>query len=154
MTTTRSPYALILLFILISVGGGLLIGSVSMPDGWFADLQKPTFQPPNWLFGPVWTVLYVLIGLAGARIFMKDAEGPAFKVWIGQMVLNFLWSPSFFSLHSLGIALGVILLLLAAILAFIRLAWRIDRLSGMLFVPYALWVSFATLLNASLIVLN
>lgn len=154
MTTTRSPYAPILLFILISVGGGLLIGSVSMPDGWFADLQKPTFQPPNWLFGPVWTVLYVLIGLAGARIFMKDAEGPAFKVWIGQMVLNFLWSPSFFSLHSLGIALGVILLLLAAILAFIRLAWRIDRLSGMLFVPYALWVSFATLLNASLIVLN
>lgn len=154
VSTTRSSYSLILLFLLISVGGGLVIGSVSMPDGWFADLQKPSFQPPNWLFGPVWTVLYVFIGIAGARIFMKNAQGPAFRIWIGQMILNFLWSPSFFSLHSLGIALAVILVLLATILAFIRLAWPIDRLSAMLFVPYALWVSFATLLNASLIALN
>lgn len=154
MAITRSPFVTILTFLIVSVGGGLLIGLVSMPDGWFAALQKPAFQPPNWLFGPVWTVLYIFIGIAGARIFMKAPQSTAFKVWITQMILNFLWSPSFFSLHSLSIALAVILALLVAIFTFIRLAWPLDRPAALLFVPYAAWVSFATLLNASLIALN
>ncbi len=154
MAMTRSPFATILIFLIVSVGGGLLIGLVSIPDGWFAALQKPSFQPPNWLFGPVWTVLYVLIGIAGARVFMKAPQSTAFKVWLAQMVLNFMWSPSFFSLHSLGLALGVILLLLIAIFTFIKLAWPIDRPSALLFLPYAAWVAFATALNASLIALN
>jgi tryptophan-rich sensory protein len=154
MTATRSPIAITIVFLLIAVGGGLLIGSVSMPDGWYASLQKPAFQPPNWLFGPVWTVLYVLIGIAGARIFAAAPNSIAFKLWIGQMVLNFLWSPTFFSLHSLGLALAIILVLLATILAFIRFALPIDRPAAWMFVPYALWVGFASLLNGSILILN
>ena len=154
MAMTRSPFATILIFLIVSVGGGLLIGLVSIPDGWFAALQKPSFQPPNWLFGPVWTVLYVLIGIAGARVFMKAPQSTAFKVWLAQMVLNFMWSLSFFSLHSLVLALGVTVLLLIAIFTFIKLAWPIDRPSALLFLPYAAWVAFATALNASLIALN
>ena len=154
MAMTRSPFATILIFLIVSVGGGLLIGLVSIPDGWFAALQKPSFQPPNWLFGPVWTVLYVLIGIAGARVFMKAPQSTAFKVWLAQMVLNFMWSPSFFSLHSLGLALGVILLLLIAIFTFIKLAWPIDRPSALLLQPCAAWMALAPALNASLIALN
>lgn len=154
MAMTRSPFATILVFLVVSVGGGLLVGSVSMPDSWFMALQKPAFQPPNWLFGPVWTVLYILIGIAGARIFMAAPNSKAFKVWIAQMILNFMWSPSFFALHSLGLALAIVVVLLVAILWFIRLAWPIDQPAAWMFAPYALWVSFATLLNASLLAIN
>lgn len=154
MATTRNPIVTYVIFVLIAVGGGLLIGTVSMPDGWFAALQKPSFQPPNWLFAPVWTALYILIGIAGARVFLKAPQSITFRLWIAQMVLNFLWSPSFFSLHALGLALGIILVMLAVILGFIFQAWKLDRPAALLFVPYALWVSFATLLNASLIAFN
>ena len=152
--TAQNPLLVYAIFITLSVGGGLLIGTVSMPDGWFATLAKPSFQPPNWLFGPVWTILYVLIGIAGARIFRAAPGSLAMKAWFIQMVLNFLWSPTFFSLHALVPALVIVSLLLITILVFIRNALPIDRIAGLLFVPYALWVSFATLLNASLIALN
>ena len=152
--TAQNPFLVYALFILASVGGGLLIGTVSMPDGWFATLVKPSFQPPNWLFGPVWTILYVLIGIAGARIFRAAPQSLAMKLWFVQMVLNFLWSPTFFSLHALVPALVVVGALLITILAFIRSAWPVDRPAALMFLPYALWVSFATLLNASLIALN
>ena len=154
MSATRNPIVVTLLFLVLAVGGGLLIGTVSMPDGWFAALQKPSFQPPNWVFGPVWTILYILIGIAGARIFTAAASSTAMKLWIAQMVLNFLWSPTFFALHALVPALVIVALLLVTILAFIRAAWPIDRPAATMFIPYAAWVSFATLLNASLIVLN
>lgn len=152
--TAQNPFLVYASFILASVGGGLLIGTVSMPDGWFATLVKPSFQPPNWLFGPVWTILYVLIGIAGARIFRAAPQSLAMKLWFVQMVLNFFWSPTFFSLHALVPALVVVGALLITILAFIRSAWLVDRPAALLFLPYALWVSFATLLNASLIALN
>lgn len=152
-TPSRSALVLIL-FLAISVGGGLLIGSVSRPDGWFAALIKPSFQPPNWLFAPVWTVLYVLIGLAGARIYRAAPRSAAMRLWFAQMLFNFLWSPVFFVAHELAMALIIILALLASILVFIVKARPVDRTAALLFLPYALWVSFASLLNASLIALN
>lgn len=154
MTATRSPWATALLFILLTLGGGLLIGSVSMPDAWFASLVKPSFQPPNWLFGPVWSVLYILIGIAGARLFMKASSSPAMKLWWMQLVLNFLWSPAFFALHMPGTALAVVALLWITLVALIRAAFPVDRPAALLLVPYLLWVSFATLLNGAIVMLN
>lgn len=151
---SRNPLVPTLLFLLLTVGGGLVIGSVTMPDGWFAALNKPAFQPPNWVFGPVWTLLYILIGIAGARIFTVARSSMAMKLWIAQMVLNFLWSPTFFAAHALVPAFVVIVLMLATIVAFIRAAWPIDRPAALMFLPYLAWVSFATVLNGTIAWIN
>ena len=141
-------------FLLLVVGGGLLIGSVTAPEEWYAGLEKPAFNPPGWMFGPVWTVLYVLIAVAGWRIWQRDRGGLAMKLWWAQLALNFLWSPVFFSAHWIGVALVVVLLLLATIIAFIGVARRRDRVAAWLFVPYAAWVAYASALNASILALN
>jgi len=141
-------------FVLLVVGGGLSIGAFTAPGPWYEALVKPSFNPPNWLFGPVWTVLYMLIAVAGWRIWQRERSGAAVKLWWVQLVLNFLWSPVFFSMHYVGLALAIVLALLAAILAFITAAWNLDRISAWIFVPYAAWVAFASLLNASIWFLN
>ena len=139
-------------FLLAVLGIGLLIGTVTRPDGWYAALAKPSFNPPNWVFAPVWTLLYVMIAIAGARTWESGSGG--FGLWLGQMALNFAWTPVFFGLHRPGLALAIIVALLIAILAFIATRWRADRVSALLFVPYAAWVAFASVLNAAIVALN
>ena len=136
-------------FLALVVGGGLTIGAVTAPGQWYAQLSKPSFSPPGYVFGPVWTVLYVLIAIAGWRTWERQAATPM-KVWWAQLALKFTWSPAFFAAHRIGIALFIVLLLLGNIGAFIALSWRQDRLTAWLFVPYAAWVAFASVLNASI----
>ena len=143
-----------LAFIVLVTGIGALIGIMNIPGEWYQSLAKPSFNPPNWIFGPVWTTLYVLIGIAGARTWLVEGLSLRMKIWLAQMALNFLWSPAFFGLHSTGLGLVVILPMLAAIIAFIATSWRTDRVSALLFLPYLAWVGFATLLNLSLFILN
>ncbi len=147
------PYSLIA-FLLLVVGGGLVIGYLTAPGPWYAQLVKPSFNPPNWVFGPVWTALYVLIAVAGWRVWRWRPRSVAMTLWGAQLALNFLWSPIFFAAHSIDGALVVILLLLLTILGFIWQAWRLDRVSSALFAPYLLWVAFASLLNGSIAALN
>ncbi len=149
----KNPVILILFLILV-VGVGLLIGVTTLPGAWYAALAKPSFNPPNWIFAPVWTVLYIMIAIAGWRTWTRHRHGGSMQVWIVQLALNFLWSPTFFAAHWTGAALIVILLLLVSIIAFIAMSWRRDALAAWLFVPYALWVAFASLLNASIWHLN
>jgi len=156
-STKRSAHAwwLLALFVLVVVGVGGAIGYANVPGAWYADLQKPSFNPPNWLFAPVWFTLYVLIAIAGWRTFLADRTGPAMIAWFGQMLLNWLWSPTWFGLHLLWPAFLVIAALWVFIVAFIGLSWRRgDRVSALLFAPYLLWVSFAALLNLSIALLN
>ena len=141
-------------FVVLVLGGGTLIGYLNLPGDWYAGLHKPFFNPPDWVFGPVWSVLYVLVAIAGWRIFCRAPYGTTMRVWWVQLVLNFLWSPTFFGLQLPGLGLVVIIALLVAIIGFIVLARRIDRLAAWLFAPYALWVAFATLLNFSIWWLN
>jgi translocator protein len=144
----------LIFFLVLTVGGGLLIGFVTRPDEWYITLSKPWFTPPNSVFGPVWTLLYVMIAIAGWRMFMRDPLGAAITVWTIALALNFAWSPIFFRLHRPATALFVILALLAMIIAFIALSWPRDALSALLFAPYAAWVFFATILNAAIWRLN
>ncbi|ESY17672.1 CrtK/TspO family sensor protein [Mesorhizobium sp. LNJC394B00] len=144
----------LLLFLLLVLGGGLLIGYATLPGEWYASLAKPPFNPPNWVFAPAWTLLYVLIAVAGWRTWERERAAAAMKIWALQLVLNFAWSPTFFGAKQMGPALVVILALLASIALFIATVWNRDRVSGWLFAPYAAWVAFATLLNASLLLLN
>jgi tryptophan-rich sensory protein len=155
-TDFRQPRALfaLALFIAIVVGVGGVIGINSPPDAWYTALAKPPFNPPNWVFAPVWFALYICIGVAGARTFLRDPASPPMFLWILQMVLNWAWSPTWFSLHLLWPALAIILVTLALIVAFIVASWRVDRISSWLFVPYAAWVAFASTLNLSIAMLN
>lgn len=144
----------LILFLVLVVGGGLAIGFFTAPGAWYAALAKPAFNPPNWIFAPVWTVLYVMIAVAGWRSFERDRSGWPTKLWCAQLALNFLWSPVFFGMQRIGLALIVILLLLAGILAFLAVAWRQDRTAAWLFAPYAAWVAFASVLNGAIWLLN
>lgn len=142
------------LFLLLVVGGGSLIGAANAPGAWYAALDKPPFNPPAWVFAPVWTAIYVMIAIAGWRVWSLPHSGGAMSVWWFQLGLNFLWTPVFFGLRSPELALAVIVALLASIVAFIRLAADRDRPAALLFLPYAAWVAFATLLNAAIVTLN
>ena len=144
----------LLVFIALVVGGGLGIGFITAPGEWYAQLSKPAFNPPNRIFAPVWTVLYILIAIAGWRTWHLLRAGWPMRLWRVQLALNFSWSPIFFSAHRIGLALGVVLMLLAAVLGFIVTSWRHDRATAWLFVPYAAWVGFAMLLNASILTMN
>ncbi|APH73351.1 TspO/MBR family protein [Aquibium oceanicum] len=152
MQNTRTTA--LIFFLALVLAGGLTIGYLNTPGEWYAGLAKPPFNPPSWLFGPAWTVLYVLIGIAGARIWSRVPRSSAMAAWWTQLALNFLWSPVFFTMHAVGMAFIVILGMLAAIVFFIVLAWRVDRVSAFLFLPYLCWVSFAGLLNGSILWLN
>jgi translocator protein len=124
--------------------------------GWYPTLQKPSFNPPNWLFGPVWTVLYVMIAVAGAR-FVLSAEGDKGAVLTAygvQLALNALWSWVFFYFQSPGPAVVVVLALWLSIAATIALGWSKDRLASALLIPYLAWVSFASVLNIAIWRLN
>lgn len=153
LTSARNIGALVV-FLLLVVGGGLSIGVFTLPGEWYAGLTKPSFNPPNWIFGPVWSVLYIAIAVAGWRNWQRDRTGTAMKVWGVQMLANFAWSPVFFAAHRIDLALSIILLLLVSVAGFIRLSWRQDRVSALLFVPYAAWVGFASALNGAILLLN
>lgn len=153
----RKPRAIVVttVFVVIVVLAGAVIGLNTLPDAWYAGLAKAPWNPPNWIFGPVWLTLYVLIGIAGARAFLRDAASSATMIWGLQMVLNWLWSPVWFRLHQPWIAFALIVAILVLALAFVwRSARDGDRVSAWLFVPYALWVAFASSLNLAIAVLN
>ncbi len=142
------------LFVVLVAGAGFATGFANPAGGWYAALAKPWFSPPNWLFAPVWSIVYLLVAIAGWRTWERDRNSLAMTLWWAQMALNLMWSPIFFTAHLPGVALAVILLLLAAILAFIARQWSEDRISAGLFIPYAAWVTFASALNAAIVRLN
>jgi tryptophan-rich sensory protein len=125
---------------------------------WYPTLEKPFFTPPSWLFGPVWTALYVMMGIALYLVWREGWDRPDVRIamltFAAQLVLNGLWSIVFFGMRAPGAALAEIIVLLAVIVATAVLFWRISTIAGGLLVPYIAWVSFATALNASVWWLN
>jgi translocator protein len=136
---------------------GSIATTANIPT-WYASLSKPSWAPPNWLFGPVWTILYILMGLAlyfvwREGLYRRDVRF-AILIFGVQLVLNLLWSIVFFSYHSLIGSLFLIMLLWLAILANIIAFYVISRIAGLLLVPYIVWVSIASYLNYTVYVLN
>lgn len=152
--TSPKSWILLAVFLIVVQLVGFLIGTANTPGAWYEALDKPFFNPPNWIFGPVWSALYVLIAIAGWLIAIRAPLSLAMGLWVVQMILNWFWSPAFFGAENLALALAIIVPMLLAIIAFIIFARRISPAASWLFVPYALWVSFATLLNLSLLILN
>ncbi len=126
-------------------------------DTWYPSLTKPTWTPPGWLFGPVWTLLYFLMGVAVWRIWVRFGWAGArvpLTLFLVQLVLNALWTPAFFGLQRPGLGLVVILQLWIVLVATVIAFGRCDRPAGLLLLPYLAWVSFAALLNFELWRLN
>jgi len=125
---------------------------------WYPTLVKPSFNPPAWVFGPVWTVLYIMMGVAAYLLWRQGINvvgvRVALAVFVVQLALNALWSILFFGMHSPGWALVEIVVLWFAIGVTIRLFWNVVPAAGALLLPYLAWVSFATVLDASLWWLN
>ncbi|MBL7977905.1 MAG: tryptophan-rich sensory protein [Bacteroidetes Order II. Incertae sedis bacterium] len=147
----------LLLFIAFSFGAAVIGGQFSPQSEWYEALKKPDWQPPGYLFGLVWTPLYVLIGVSGWLAWRKGGfvGAPlAFGVYVLQWLLNAAWSWLFFGLHEMQWALYEIFVLWVLIGVNIWLFWRIDAWAGGLLVPYWIWISFATLLNYTLVQLN
>ena len=150
----------IVISIIICLTIGFLSGfatSNSIAD-WYVDLNKPFFNPPNWIFGPVWTLLYVMMGAAVGLVWKEGWDKPevqtALKIFGVQLLLNAAWSLLFFGLKNPAIAFIDILFLWIAIIICIKKFFPIKKLSAYLLVPYFLWVTFAAILNLSIWILN
>jgi len=136
---------------------GSLFTTPSIPT-WYESLNKPSFNPPNWLFAPVWTTLYVLMGISAYMIWEKSSRykssNTALKIFFVQLVLNSIWSMLFFGLRNpLYGFIGIVLLWFAILFTMLKF-YRISKKAAYLLVPYILWVSFASLLNFYILILN
>ena len=127
-------------------------------NGWYSSLAKPALNPPNWIFGPVWTTLFILMGIAAFLIWRRGLNNKnvqaALAIFVFQLFLNVFWSLLFFGIHSPMVAFTEIISLWLAILALILAAYRVSRPAAYLLIPYVFWVSFATYLNYAIWQLN
>jgi len=157
----KLKYGFKLLISIVACQCAGLIGAVfttpAIPT-WYATLQKPAFTPPNWLFAPAWTTLFLLMGISASIIWHRGLENrqvkAALMVFLIQLILNMLWSIAFFGLQSPISGVIIIVLLWAAILLTIIVFFKISRLAGSLLLPYIGWVTFAAILNVSISILN
>jgi tryptophan-rich sensory protein len=139
---------LIFILVTLAVGGiGSIVTTPAIP-GWYASLTHPAIAPPNWVFAPVWTTLYVMMAVAAWRVWrITGLKSSAMLAYAVQLALNLGWSLIFFGLHGVGAALAEIMLLILAIIATMALFARTDRIAWLLMTPYLAWVCFAAALN-------
>ena len=133
------------------------IGGLAAPGQWYERVNKPSWNPPNAVFAPVWTVLFILMGVAAWLVWLRRGETGvtlALALFVGQLVLNVLWSWLFFHWHRMDLASYELLLFWVVILATLVAFWQVRPLAGWLFVPYLVWVTFAGYLNLTLWRLN
>jgi len=151
------PFVLNLLIpLFFGVLGGMI--TINAVKTWYPGIQKPSFNPPNWLFGPVWSTLFIIIGISAYLVWVKRDQIIHFPrtvaVYFIQLILNLAWSFLFFYNHLIGAALIEIIALLVVILINGIMFYKIDKTAGLLFIPYFLWVSFATFLTYNIFILN
>jgi benzodiazapine receptor len=141
----------------LGIGGIAGIFTTDAIPGWYATLNQPSFNPPNWIFGPVWTTLYTILGISLFMIWKMDAgreRNQAVLIFMVQLLLNFCWSFFFFYFKMIGVALVDILLLWITIIFMLVRFYKIKPLAAYINIPYLLWVTFATALNMAYFFLN
>lgn len=156
----RSLLTLVFFLLLCLAAGGIGgFATAENVDTWYRTIEKPSWNPPGWLFGPVWTTLYVMMGISGWLVWKNQKSSAAAKrnalaLFGVQLILNGLWSFVFFEWHLLAWALIEILILWVAIVATLVAFFRIRKAAGWLLVPYLAWVSFASFLTYTIWMLN
>lgn len=134
-----------------------VVGAFSRPGDWYASLNKPAWNPPSWIFGPVWTTLYLLMGIAAWRVWRRGgfaAQACPLRLFLLQLAVNALWTPVFFGLQQIGPALAVLLTLVALVSLTVHAFLRVDRPAALMLTPYLGWGLFAAVLNATLWMMN
>ncbi len=157
MSKTNIAKLIISLIIPLSVGAVAGMFTSQAVPVWYVALNRPSFSPPNWMFGPVWTTLYILLGISFFLIWKEDTSKQrnlAIKIFSLQMLLNFAWSFIFFYFNMIGAAFIEIILLWISIVTMIYLFYKIKPLAAYLNIPYLCWVSFASVLNGGYYFLN
>lgn len=157
MKNTNIIKFVISLLLPLSLGAIAGIYTAQAVPEWYATLNQPSFNPPNWIFGPVWTTLYLILGFSFFLIWKQEKsklQNLAILIFVIQMTLNFGWSFLFFYYHLIGAALLEILILWFTIIGMVLIFYKIKPLAAYLNVPYLLWVTFATILNAGYYFLN
>jgi translocator protein len=155
----KSDIVKLIVSLVLPLGIGAISGifTTDAIPGWYETLTKPSFNPPNWVFAPVWTTLYFLMGISLFLIWKQGASkerNRAIIVFMVQLILNFCWSFLFFYFHRIGLALVEIILVWLSIFSMILLFYRIKPVAAYINIPYLLWVTFATILNAAYYYLN
>jgi benzodiazapine receptor len=146
-------WTLFAIFLAAALAAGTT-GAVFEPGKWYDSLAKPRWTPPGWAFPVAWTILYVSMAVAAARVAPLDGNAHAMAFWALQIALNTLWTPIFFGLHRMRFAMGVMIGLWLAVAATMVAMWPLDRIASLLFVPYLMWVTAAGALNLAVIRLN
>lgn len=157
MKITNTQKLILSLISIVGLGSLGGIFTIAEIPTWYAGLNKPSFNPPNWIFGPMWTTLYVLMGISFYLIWrlpVSVIRKKAIRVFVIQFALNFCWSIIFFSLHEIGWAFIEIIAMWVFILLTIIQFRKLSTLAAILLIPYLLWVSFASILNGSIWQLN
>jgi tryptophan-rich sensory protein len=140
------------LCLLVGLSGGTI--TLSALHSWYPGLQRPPLTPPNWLFAPVWTILYVMMGVAGWMVWQRNGASRALRLWGWQLAANALWVPTFFGLHSPPLGFVDLLLMLGLLGLTIRAFLPVRRVAAWLLMPYFVWGLFAAYLNGGFLVLN
>lgn len=146
-------WLLFCVFLAACIAAGMT-GGLFPPGDWYRGLKKPRWTPPNWLFPVAWSVLYLCMASAAARVAMVPGNGLAMGLWALQIALNTLWTPVFFGLHRIRGGMAVLAALWLSVAACMVALWQLDWIAGLLFVPYLAWVSTAAALNFSVMRLN
>lgn len=146
-------WLLFAIFLLACAGAGMT-GGLFPPGPWYRGLRKPVWTPPDWVFPVTWTLLYLCMAAAGARAAMAPDNGIAMACWALQIAFNGLWTPVFFGLRKIRLGMAVVAMLWLTVLAATVALWQVDWIAGTLFVPYLVWVTIASALNAAVWRLN
>ena len=149
-----SRFLVLIVFLVVVLGGGFLVGWLFPAGEWYDGLDKPVFTPPDAVFMYVWPVLYVLIAIAGWLVFVRQTGGGAWGLWIVNLVLNFLYTPFFFGLNWLGASAILVGVTLLTAIAFVSRTWHRERLAAICYIPYTLWLGYAFTLAAAIWWLN
>lgn len=136
------------IFLLACLGAGAT-GGLFPPGPWYRQLKKPWFTPPDWVFPLTWTTLYVCMSVAGARLALSEGNGIAVALWSLQIAFNGLWTPVFFGLQNIRMGMAVVALLWLFVATCLVAFWPVDQIAALLFVPYLIWVTIASALNAA-----
>lgn len=146
-------WLLFTIFLVACIGAGMT-GGLFPPGPWYKQLRKPVWTPPDWVFPVTWSILYICMATAGARAALAPDNGIAMACWAMQIAFNGLWTPVFFGLRNIRLGMAVVGMLWLTVLGATLALWQVDWIAGALFVPYLVWVTIASALNAAVWRLN
>ena len=144
---------LIILITFVASGIGSFVTS-SFKEPWYSEILLPSFNPPSWVFGPVWTILYIFMSIAAWSAWMKTADKKILQIYFVHLFFNSIWSVIFFGFHQILIALIDLIIILIFITWLMKIYYQVNKISFLLMIPYLLWSSYALILNANIYYLN